>query len=130
MLGRQCDVDNHPNQYAPWNSDDLHDVVEVTPLANYHVHLVFDDGAKGEVDLAWLIEDFSGWFEPLLDPGYFAQVHVNPESGAITWPNGLDLDTEVLYSFATDAPIKLYPEGHKEFVSVEDQMRARELAPA
>lgn len=123
-------MENHQKQFDRWNNDDLHDVVKVTPLDNYRVHLVFDDGAEGEVDLAWLIEDFSGWFEPLLDPAYFARVFVNPESGAITWPNDLDLDTEVLYSFATDAPIKLYPEGHKQYVSVEDQMNILDLTMA
>lgn len=123
-------MDNLLTQSNPWNNQPLHDVVDVTPLDNYRVHLVFDDGAEGEVDLAWLIEEFDGWFAPLQDPSYFAQVFVNPESGAPTWPNGLDLDTEVLYSFATDAPIKLYPEGHKDFVSVEEQLKTLSATPA
>ncbi|MFN9174661.1 MAG: DUF2442 domain-containing protein [Synechocystis sp.] len=28
---------------------------------------------------------------------YFAQVKVNPELGTIQWPNGADLDPDVLY---------------------------------
>jgi hypothetical protein len=36
-------------------------------------------GASGEV------------FEPFRDPAVFAQVPVDPELGAIAWPNGLDM---------------------------------------
>lgn len=118
------------DQFDHWNDEPLHEVVSVTPLDGYRVHLVFDDDAEGEVDLAWLIGDFVGIFEPLQERAFFEKVFVSPEMGVITWPSGLDLDTEVLYSFATDAPIKLYPVGHKDFVSVEDQMRALAATPA
>ena len=32
----------------------------------------------------------------LQDPEYFAQVRVGSESGTIVWPNGVDLDPDVL----------------------------------
>jgi hypothetical protein len=35
--------------------------------------------------------------EPLTDPGFFAQVHVDEELGAVVWPNGADLDPLVLH---------------------------------
>ncbi|MFM7192421.1 MAG: DUF2442 domain-containing protein [Microcystaceae cyanobacterium] len=41
---------------------------------------------------------FTGVFEPLKNPEYFAQVKVNPELGTIQWPNGADLDPDVLYA--------------------------------
>ena len=34
---------------------------------------------------------------PLRDPDYFAQVRVDPEAGTIVWPNGVDLDPQVLH---------------------------------
>lgn len=45
-----------------------------------------------------------GVFTPLHDPGYFAQVRVDPEVGAISWPNGADLAPEVLYERAAAHP--------------------------
>lgn len=41
---------------------------------------------------------FSGVFEPLRDPAYFAQVTVDPELGTVVWPNGADLDPMVLHA--------------------------------
>ena len=35
--------------------------------------------------------------ERLQDPGYFAQVGVDPELGTVVWPNGFDLDPDVLH---------------------------------
>jgi hypothetical protein len=31
------------------------------------------------------------------DPGYFNQVKVDDELGTIVWPNGADIDPDVLY---------------------------------
>lgn len=44
-------------------------------------------------------------FEPLRDPGYFRQVRVHPELFVICWPNGADIDSDVLYSLATGTPL-------------------------
>ena len=35
-------------------------------------------------------------FEPLRDPTAFRQVTVDPELGTIVWPNGADMDPDVL----------------------------------
>jgi Protein of unknown function (DUF2442) len=35
--------------------------------------------------------------EPLRDPAVFRQVRVDPDLRTIVWPNGFDLDPEVLY---------------------------------
>jgi hypothetical protein len=35
--------------------------------------------------------------EPLQDPAYFAKVRVDPELGTVVWPNGYDLDPDVLH---------------------------------
>ena len=44
-------------------------------------------------------------FEPLNDDAFFAQVRVNPETGTIEWPNGADLDPDVLYSKISGEPL-------------------------
>jgi hypothetical protein len=82
----------------------VHDVVEVRLVSGYRVWVRFDDGVRGEVDLSELVV-FDGIFEPLRDPERFREVAVHPEFGVLTWPNGADIDSEVLYSWVTGEPI-------------------------
>ncbi len=82
----------------------LKDIIKVKPLKDFHLHLEFEDGAKGEVDIHKLVR-FTGIFEPLQDETFFAKVDVNPEWGTIFWPNGADLDPDVLYSMVTGEAI-------------------------
>ena len=78
----------------------LKDIVSAQPLDGYQLLLKFEDEVEGAVDIAKLIE-FTGVFEPLNDPAYFAQVTVNADLGTICWDNGADLDPDVLYSLVT-----------------------------
>ncbi|MEI8254737.1 MAG: DUF2442 domain-containing protein [Deltaproteobacteria bacterium] len=73
----------------------LKDIVAVSASATFHLHLRFDDGVEGDVDVAAEIP-FAGVFAPLTDPEFFVRVRVDPEIGTIVWPNGADLDPEVL----------------------------------
>jgi hypothetical protein len=75
----------------------LKDVVEVRPLGGYRVHLRFEDGVEGNLDLSDVIT-FEGIFRPLRDETEFARVRVHDELGTVVWPNGADLDPDVLYS--------------------------------
>ena len=76
------------------------DLVHVTGVevpGDHHLRLVFDDGARGEVDLSgWR---WQGVFEPLADPSYFAQVELDSELGTVVWPNGADLAPETLHAW-------------------------------
>ena len=82
----------------------LKDIIKVKPLKDFHLHLEFEDGAKGEVDIRKLVK-FRGVFVALKDETFFAKVEVNPEWGTIFWPNGADLDPDVLYSMVTGEEI-------------------------
>ena len=82
----------------------LRDIVEVRPLDGYRLHLRFEDGVNGDIDVSDLIR-FEGIFAPLRDPHFFQQVRVHPELGVICWPNGADLDPDVLYSRVSGAPV-------------------------
>jgi hypothetical protein len=82
----------------------LRDVQTVQPLPNYRLHVTFDDGAAGEVNVAALV-DFTGVFAPLRDDAVFRQVRVHPELRVVCWPNGADLDTDVLYREVTGLPL-------------------------
>jgi Protein of unknown function (DUF2442) len=58
-------------------------------------------GDPREVDLS---DDLWGpMAEPLQDPAYFRQVSVDPELGTVVWPNGYDLDPDVLHGDYEDA---------------------------
>jgi hypothetical protein len=82
----------------------LKDIVEVQPLDGFRIRLRFEDGIEGVVDLERQI-DFKGVFAPLRDRSYFFQVQVNSELGTIVWPNGADLDPDVLYGEITGEPV-------------------------
>ena len=75
----------------------LKDIVEVRALGKYRVHLRFEDGVEGDLDLGGVIE-FKGIFAPLRDEKEFAKVRLHPKLGTIVWPNGADLDPDVLYA--------------------------------
>ena len=82
----------------------LSDIVEVRHLGGYRLFLRFSDGRSGELDLAPLLH-FNGVFVPLRDENYFALVRVDPDCGTIVWPNGADLDPDVLRHHVTGEPL-------------------------
>jgi len=88
----------------------LKDVVEVRCLEGHRLHLRFDDGVEGEVDVAALVK-FTGVFAPLRDAAFFAQARVHPELGVVCWPNGADLDSDVLYALLRPAAAVRLPSG-------------------
>jgi hypothetical protein len=74
-------------------------LLEAKPLDGYRVHVRFEDGTVGEVDLAYLL-DYGGVFEPLREPGYFRRLRADSEGGTIVWPNDADIAPETLYAHA------------------------------
>jgi hypothetical protein len=70
-------------------------VVAVEPLEGSRLRLTFTDALVREVDLSG--ELWGPMAEPLQDPDYFRQVRVDPELGTVVWPNGFDLDPDVLH---------------------------------
>jgi hypothetical protein len=75
----------------------LHDVIDARPLGGYWLALTFEDGVRGEIDIATLVP-FEGVFAPLQSEAEFARVFVNRELGSVSWPCSADLDTQVLYA--------------------------------
>lgn len=70
----------------------LVDVLALTFLEGYRVRLTFSDNVEKELDLEAYLN--GPVFEPVRDPAYFRQAFI--ADGAIAWPNGADLDTQVL----------------------------------
>lgn len=70
---------------APWR------VQAVSVLPGHRLAVTFCDGVSGIADCSAILHaGDAGVFSPLADAAFFAKVIV--ELGAITWPNGADLD--------------------------------------
>ena len=82
----------------------LKDIVQVRPLRDYRLIIRFEDGVEGEIDVE-KITNFTGIFAPLKDKDFFSQVQVNSDWGTIFWPNGADLDPDLLYSEISGQPL-------------------------
>lgn len=80
-------------------------VTDVKHIEAYRLSVTFADGVQVELDFADRIVGRGGVFEPLEDVVFFKQVSVDPEARTLVWPNGVDLDPDVLYSEATGTPI-------------------------
>jgi hypothetical protein len=87
----------------------LKDIVQVSPLGDYRLRIRFEDGVEGVIDLEEIIP-FTGVFEPLENHTYFSQVTVTPDVGTICWPNGADLDPDVLYALVTGESLPSFTE--------------------
>jgi len=68
-------------------------VKKVKPLANYKLELTFENKEKRIFDVKPYLN--TGLFKTLKDENIFNMVKVSYDS--IEWPNGVDLDPEVLY---------------------------------
>ncbi|HJR34250.1 MAG TPA: DUF2442 domain-containing protein [Gemmatimonadales bacterium] len=75
-------------------------ITAVRVPAHFVVELTFTDGSHGTVDLRSWIGDGAGVFAALQEPEFFARVSVDREAGTIVWPNGADLDPDMLFEAA------------------------------
>jgi len=76
-------------------------------IADHVLRVVFCDGAERDVNLSG--ELWGPMAEPLRNPAYFAQVRVDHELGTVCWPNGFELDPDVLHGDhpPVDAPAQV-----------------------
>lgn len=69
-------------------------VRKATPLEGFKMLLEFEDRTQKEIDLEPFLR--GPIFEPIRnDPALFRDVRI--EGGTIAWPNGADIDPDVLY---------------------------------
>ena len=59
------------------------------------VRVIFANGEIRDVDIEPILD--GSVFQPFRDPALFGQVAVDKCSETIAWPNGADIDSEVLY---------------------------------
>jgi hypothetical protein len=79
-------------------------VTHVEPLEAYRLRLRFDDGSERIVDLGDVL--WGPMAEPLRNPEYFRRVRVDEELRTVVWPNGFDLDPDVLHGDYEPAPAR------------------------
>lgn len=70
-------------------------VTHAEPVDDHTLRLRFDDGVQRVVDLSHVM--FGAMGEPLKEPKFFRRVRVDAELRTVVWPNGFDLDPEVLH---------------------------------
>lgn len=70
-------------------------VISVKALEKYRIQVKFDDSTNGVLDLS----DYAGkgLFISWDKDDNFSKVFISGESGAITWPGDLDIDTLTLW---------------------------------
>lgn len=73
-------------------------LLEARYVSDYRIHVVFDDGIEGELDLEG--ELWGPVFEPLKDKSIFRAFRLDPELCTVVWPSGADLAPEFLYERA------------------------------
>lgn len=79
----------------------LYDIVDVQVIKEYTLHILFENGVEGDVDISQIVP-FVGIFSKLKDKQYFSTVHVNNELGTIVWDNGADISPSFLYSLLSN----------------------------
>ena len=83
------------------------DVTNAQYVGNYKIHLDFEDGSSGVVDLSDYPERGT-LFSAFFDLDYFSSFYV--EHGALLWGNGeIDIAPEKLYELATKNAVR-YPQ--------------------
>ena len=71
------------------------DITYATAVRHGVLRLVFADGLTGEVEV---LDRMRGpVFEDARTPEGFAKVAVDPETGTLAWPGGVDLAPDTLY---------------------------------
>ena len=81
-----------------------YEVVEFSYLGEYKIQLKFKNGKSGGIDFIEYHRK-GGIFSKFSDINFFKQVYINPEFGVLTWPGGIDIAPETIYSKATGEPL-------------------------
>lgn len=72
-------------------------------LRDYKIHVTFDDGLQGIIDLEG--ELWGEVFEPLKNTDVFRSFRMDNELDTIVWPTGADLAPELLHERAVLHPL-------------------------
>ena len=74
----------------------MREITAVRVVSGFTVRLTFDDDSVRVVNLEPLLRG-PMFAELRADPDLFARVYVDDLTGTIAWPNGIDMDADVLH---------------------------------
>ena len=92
----------------------LRDVVSASYKDGYQIELTFDNGESGVIDFSAYLQR-GGVFQRFRDLSFFRDFRVDPELGALTWADEIDIAPETLYAQATGS-------GLPEWMSLEEAL--------
>jgi len=70
-------------------------ILKIEKLGGFRLRLYFSDRTEGEWNFTDMVAEDGAMVEPLKSQKYFARVFL--QLGALTWPNGFDLDSIALH---------------------------------
>ena len=70
-------------------------IIAISHLRDFKLRLTFSDDRVRDLDFDLTLQ--GGIFEELRDPELFNQVTIDEFTGTLCWPNGVDLDPDVLH---------------------------------
>lgn len=89
-----------------------HQIIRAQYLGQYKLKLTFDNKKTGIVDLKHYIKE-KGLFKKFSDINFFRKFYIDKETGVLSWPGGLDIAPETIYSEATQEPLPDWMEKEK-----------------
>lgn len=81
-------------------------ILNASCLKDYFVHLQFEDGTEGVVNLERIVGQGEA-FAPLKDKDFFCKMKLDSRFHTIEWPNGADLSPEMLYEAVVNSKGKV-----------------------
>jgi hypothetical protein len=82
-------------------------------VSGYVLHIIFDDGVEGEIDLHDLVK--KGVFQSLQDPALFAGAYLTDHS--LAWSEELEIDIYQIYHQISGRPLKEIMSGMNAYTS-------------
>lgn len=79
-------------------------IKSVTPLENYILHVVFDDGRIVLYDVKDDMQTIPAYDDLRTIPGLFQQVRLDESRTCIYWNDFIDLPSDAIYEYGT-APV-------------------------
>lgn len=77
-------------------------IKSVTPLEDYTLHVIFDDGKDVIYDVKEDIRTLSGYRDLVNIHGLFRQVQLDPSRTCLSWNDYIDLPSDTIYEYGSE----------------------------
>lgn len=79
-------------------------IKDLTPLPDYCLHVVFDDGKAVVYDVMDDIRQLESYQDLMTIHGLFQQVQLDASRTCVFWNDRIDLASDTIYEYGTPAP--------------------------